>query len=464
MSFSRRLAPLLTAVLLAGCPAIQAQSAAELLVLRGLAPVSALQSTPAGKAALAANFAVTAAIQDGSAHQPALLPFAAQQAQSLRDGFITSGNAANLADALGSTLAPIYQSGARYSAGDDGRTFSFTSLSPALAEVLGYAYDTAHADAGLSKFFFGSGTQDGSQPASAEALAVFTGVNGTPDVFGRTYGLPPGSQGEGAHGNPRPFQTRGRYLAFEGKDYFGRPSSNTVYLRGPVEDNTGSPSFPSGHATYGYTEALVLAQLVPERYPQLVARAAEYANERIVLGAHYAMDVLGARTLAEHDIAHLLAGTPGYVRIPRGPRAIEDFRAALAVARADLDKVLTEGCGKAVSSCAQEDGGRFSDAQRNEAFYESTQTYGLPAVYGHRTGIEDVGKLAPEAGYLLTVAFPYLSLVQADAILTATEGPGGGFLDNGSSFGVYSRLDLYRAAKAALAAAPRARGPRAASR
>jgi hypothetical protein len=39
--------------------------------------------------------------------------------------------------------------------------------------------------------------------------------------------------------------------------------------------------------------------------------------------------------------------------------------------------------------------------------------------------------------------------------LTATEGPGGGFLDNGSAFGVYSRLDLYRAAQWALALGPR---------
>lgn len=61
---------------------------------------------------------------------------------------------------------------------------------------------------------------------------------------------------------------------------------------------------------------------------------------------------------------------------------------------------------------------------------------------------------AVEAGYLLTAAFPYLTLVRADAILTATEGPGGGFLDNGSAFGLYSRLDLYRAAERALADSP----------
>ena len=47
---------------------------------------------------------------------------------------------------------------------------------------------------------------------------------------------------------------------------------------------------------------------------------------------------------------------------------------------------------------------------------------------------------------MLTTAFPSLTLEQADQILTETEGPGGGFLDNGSSFGVYSRLNLYAAA------------------
>jgi hypothetical protein len=51
-------------------------------------------------------------------------------------------------------------------------------------------------------------------------------------------------------------------------------------------------------------------------------------------------------------------------------------------------------------------------------------------------------------------AFPFLTLEQADHILTVTEGPGGGFLDNGSAFGVYSRLDLYRAGEKAMAMAP----------
>jgi hypothetical protein len=86
---------------------------------------------------------------------------------------------------------------------------------------------------------------------------------------------------------------------------------------------------------------------------------------------------------------------------------------------------------------------------------EATQTYELPIVFPENANrLDDVHKLAPEAGYLLTTAFPYLTLEQADEILTVTEGPGGGFLDSGSAFGVYSRLDLYRAAEKANATAP----------
>ena len=88
----------------------------------------------------------------------------------------------------------------------------------------------------------------------------------------------------------------------------------------------------------------------------------------------------------------------------------------------------------------------------NEAFYATTQTYGLPVAHPETADkVEDVAMLAPEAGYLLTVAFSKLSLEEANRILTETEGPGGGFLDDGSAFGVYSRLNLYAAAGRAAA-------------
>jgi hypothetical protein len=192
-------------------------------------------------------------------------------------------------------------------------------------------------------------------------------------------------------------------------------------------------------------------------YPQMIARATEYGNDRILMGAHYAMDVMGGRTLALYDLAHLLANDPAYVgQSFDGVPVIKDFQAAARAARAEMTTALQAACGNTIAVCAREDTGRLSNPAANEAFYAATQTYNLPVVYAkNAVTVEDVGKLAPEAGYLLIVAFPSLSLEQADRILSETEGPGGGFLDNGSSFGVYSRLNLYAAAGRATVLASR---------
>ena len=78
-----------------------------------------------------------------------------------------------------------------------------------------------------------------------------------------------------------------------------------------------------------------MAILVPGRYQEMIARGAEYGNGRILMGSHYAMDVMGGRTLALYDLAHLLANDPDYIdqQVKRAPR-IKDFWAAIKAARA----------------------------------------------------------------------------------------------------------------------------------
>jgi len=429
-----------------------AQGSSSLAVLRGLTPLTTLNGTEAGRAALASNLTVTGAIQNGIANQPTLLPFADQQQQALRDAFITDGNAYQLADGLGTSLGGAYQRLTSYTRDADGEE-RFTNVSPAVAEVIAYASDVTKTDSNAGKYFFANGTTDGKKPVSAEALAILQKAGGVTDVFGKAYNLPAGTEGADAYGNSRPFQTEPHLLTYGGLDFFGAPSDNLAWLRGPEQNLVDSPSFPSGHTTYGYTESLMLALLVPDRYPEMMVRAAEYGNDRVIIGAHYAMDVLGGRTLATYDLAHLLANTAGYVGVDRDGVRIDDFRQALAAARTDLSGALAGACGNDVAVCARDDQSRFVRPEDNARFVDSIQTYGLATVFGQNA--VDVGKVAPEAGYLLTAAYPYLSLDQANAILTATLGPGGGFLDDGSAFGVYSRLDLYRAAQQAIAAAPR---------
>ncbi|WP_174254974.1 phosphatase PAP2 family protein [Acidisphaera sp. S103] len=425
-----------------------AQSVTNMAVLKGLAPVAALSNTAEGKAALAANYTVTGGIQTGTIRQPTLLPFTDQQQQALRDAFITYGNLAELADGLGTTLGAAYQARAHYIDREH-----FTSISQSVAGLIAYANATTASDSNAGKYFFANATTDGKTPVSAEAEAVLKDINGFPDIFGTSYGRPAGTAGADAYGDSRPFQTELSISPIVGPDYFNVPASNAVYNRGPIMNLIDSPSYPSGHTTYGYTGSLLLAVLMPDRYQQLITRAAEYGNNRIIMGAHYAMDVMAGRTLALYDLAHLLANDPVYVgRSLRYAPAIKDFQAAVKAARADVTAALQSACGNTIEVCAREDTGRLSNSAANEAFYAVTQTYNLPVVYSKNAGIvEDVFKLAPEAGYLLTAAFPSLSLEQADQILTETEGPGGGFLDDGSPFGVYSRLNFYKAAGMAAA-------------
>ena len=119
----------------------EAQTATNMAVLRGLAPVTILSKTAAGKAALAANYSVTGGIQTGTIRQPTLLPFAEQQQQALRDAFITDGNLAQLADGLGTTLGAAYQARAHYI--DRER---FTNISQNLADLIAYANSTTRAE------------------------------------------------------------------------------------------------------------------------------------------------------------------------------------------------------------------------------------------------------------------------------------------------------------------------------
>jgi PAP2 superfamily len=432
--------------------AAAAQSATTMDALKGLAPVSVLDSSPGGQAALTANLVRTGDIQHGTAHQPTLLPFAQQQQQALRDAFITGANASGLADGLGSTLGGAYQSLTGCTSNDDGnKDVHCPNISDNVAQLIAFASATTGGDATSGKYFFANETTDGKTPVGPDEKKILDDIKGATDIFGKAYGHPAGIPGGDLYGNSRPFETEPYIVAFTGKDFFGVESSSLGYLWGTSQPLFNSPSFPSGHTTYGYTESLLLALMLPERYPEMIARAAEYGNDRIVLGAHYTMDVLGGRTLALYDMAQLLANKQGYVGVERGGVTINNFQDALKAARADVVKALEAKCGGTIAACARRDDGRFADAARDRIFYESTQTYGLPAVNRPKVWqSEDVAKLAPEAGLLLTTAFPYLSLDRANAILTATEGPGGGFLDDGSRFGVYSRLDLYRAAVEAI--------------
>ena len=87
-----------------------------------------------------------------------------------------------------------------------------------------------------------------------------------------------------------------------------------------------TPSYPSGHTTRVTLAAIVLTAMVPERAPAIWARAADYAQSRVIGGMHYPSDIeAGWRTGTA--VAALLLQQP-------------DFKADFAVARDELRTAL----------------------------------------------------------------------------------------------------------------------------
>ena len=105
---------------------------------------------------------------------------------------------------------------------------------------------------------------------------------------------------------------------------------------------------------------------------------------------------------------------------PQVPETIADFRAAVAAAQADLTKALEAACGETVAVCARQDIGRFNAPAMNEAFYATTQTYGLGVAHPEIADkVEDARRpRARSREPAHSRAFPKLSLDEAQPILT----------------------------------------------
>lgn len=112
------------------------------------------------------------------------------------------------------------------------------------------------------------------------------------------------------------------------KKYYGRPRPFLLETKlEPLIEKPDGGSYPSGHSSWVRAVALVLADMVPERRAQLIARADEYAHNRVVVGVHYPSDVEAGK-LAGTAIAAALYAAP-------------DFRLDLAAATIELRQALS---------------------------------------------------------------------------------------------------------------------------
>jgi acid phosphatase (class A) len=93
------------------------------------------------------------------------------------------------------------------------------------------------------------------------------------------------------------------------KDFYKRKRPFLVD-EGPIceprtADLEASPDYPSGHTTWGWSVALILAELAPDRATEILVRGRSFGESRIVCGVHNLSAVEAGRTNAAALVAAL---------------------------------------------------------------------------------------------------------------------------------------------------------------
>jgi acid phosphatase (class A) len=124
----------------------------------------------------------------------------------------------------------------------------------------------------------------------------------------------------------RIFRTKGA-VNDPAKDAWKRPRPHLYSdLVKPVVPLETTGSYPSGHAILGTLMGIELANMLPEKRAEIMARAWEFGHNRVVSGVHYASDVEMGR----------ISGTVIAQTISTHPDFKEEFESAKAELRAAL--------------------------------------------------------------------------------------------------------------------------------
>jgi acid phosphatase (class A) len=112
--------------------------------------------------------------------------------------------------------------------------------------------------------------------------------------------------------------------AKQAKTFFKRerPFLNDKALDVCDDGHDRQNSYPSGHATMGYSAAAVLANLMPGNAQVILARASDYAESRLYCGVHYRADIEAGQVLGNVLVQKLMTKPA--------------FQAELEAARAEL--------------------------------------------------------------------------------------------------------------------------------
>jgi autotransporter-associated beta strand protein len=217
-------------------------------------------------------------------------------------------------------------------------------------------------------------------------------------------------------------------------DEFGYPVYRTDVVVAPqlLRQRSTKPAedggYPSGHTNALHLACLALAYAIPERFQELVTRAFDLADMRIVAGMHSPADVIGGRILATALAAATLA---------------DPQNAALkAAARTQASEYFRQHAGAEVfeyAHSADTATDPYADREANAALVAPLLTYGLP-----KTGRRVPMTVPKGAEVLLETRQPYLTASQRREVLRTTALPSGHALLDGTE--QWGRLNLFAAA------------------
>jgi autotransporter-associated beta strand protein len=197
----------------------------------------------------------------------------------------------------------------------------------------------------------------------------------------------------------------------------------------PVTDG----GFPSGHTAEGYRDALAVGYVVPQRFQEMLTRASELGEDRILAGMHSPLDVMGGRMLATAcAVANIYSGTDATIRT----NAYQQAQTALMTAV----KVTTPADFYNFAHSQTVSVDRFANHDANKAAYRQRLTYGFAPI-----GDTNQPAVVPKgAEVLLETRFPYLTAEQRRVVLKTTAVPSGyPLLDDAEGWG---RMNLFDAA------------------
>jgi len=244
-----------------------------------------------------------------------------------------------------------------------------------------------------------------------------------------------------AYGYPRPWRmTEDSEVVDTGAvDAYGFPiyKSDVVVAPQLLRQRSLTPAtdggFPSGHTNAFFLAALAYAYAVPERFQELVTRAFELADSRIVAGMHSPADVIGGRILGT-ALAAAILNDPANAATKTAARA-----QALAYFQAQTGTTADTLFDYAHSLPTAAD--PYADREANAAAIEPFFTYDLP----HRNhGAQRQMTVPKGAETLLETRFPYLTASDRREVLRTTALESGHPLLDGPE--LWGRLNLFAAA------------------